>query len=188
MSFVGVAAAVGGATGIYKIVKGAHQNHLANKVDVPEANYSSSPYAAKMLAEATNLKNGPMAGKTTAQQNIYANGANANASVERNATSGSQALALLAGIQGNTNNAFNQLGQEEGNYHLNAINNYNGALQANINEGDKVYQSDLQKRLAAIQEKTSLRQAGTANMGSGFNDIANNAMMYASYKNGQKEA
>lgn len=185
MSFVGVAAGIGAVGGLFKIGEGIHQNHLANKVVVPDASYESSPYAAKMLGEATRLKNAPMPGLQTATQGIETSEADTNAGVQRNATSGSQALALLAATHGQTDSAFSSLSTEQNQYQQNAENNYNNALNTEIGEGDKVYQSDLQKRLSAIQEKTGLRGAAATNVGSGVNDVTNNAFMYGAYLNGQ---
>lgn len=185
MSFIGVAAGIGAGTGLIKIGMGLHQNHLANKIKVPDATYVSSPYAAKMLAEATRLKNSRMPGATDAINGIYGSGANAMGSVDRNATSSAQALSMLGAIQGNTDSAFNNLSQQQNNYQLNAENSYNNALNTEIGEGDKVYQSDLQKRQDAINQKNALRGAGTQNIGGGLNDIQNNAFAYAAFRNGQ---
>jgi len=182
MSFIalGAAAGVGILGGAVKIGMGAHQNKLANKVVVPDASYTTSPYAQKMYGQAQMLLNSRQPGAASAEQNIMGSQANAMGSVERNATSGSQALAMLGGIQGNTDQAFNNLQQQEGQWKLNTLNNYNQASNAMINEGDKVYQSDLQKRLEAINEKNSLRGAATQNIGNGINDFQNTAFMAAS--------
>lgn len=183
MSFIAVGAAEAG--GVFKILHGAHQNKLANKVVVPEASYTTSPYAQKMYGQAQMLLNSRQPGMAAAEQNIMGSQANAMGSVERNATSGSQALAMLGGIQGNTDNAFQGLQQQEGQWKLNALNNYNQASNAMVNEGDKVYQSDLQKRLEAINEKNALRGSGTQNIGNGANDITNSAFLYEMMKKNQ---
>ena len=184
MSFVGIAAGVGAATGIFKIAKGAHQNSLANKVVVPEANYETSPYAVKMMDEANRIKDSRMAGAADAENNIFGTQANATGAIGRNATSGAQALAMLAATQGNTNQAFNGLRAQEGNDFWMKQNAFNNAGQLMIGEGDKKYQDALRKRQEAIQEKMALRGAGTQNIGGGMNDIMNNAFMFASNYDG----
>jgi hypothetical protein len=183
MSFIGVSVGVG--TGLLKTVIGMHQNKLANGVNVPDATYSASPYASKILGQANMMLNAPMPGAATAENDIQGNQSDAIGSAERNATSGTQALAMLGGIQGNTNNADNSLATQQGQYKLNAVNNYNQANQGMVNEGDKVYQSDLQNRLEAIQQKTSLRGAAAQNIGGGLNDISNNAFLMHSFNNSQ---
>lgn len=186
MSFIGVAAGIGAIGGAVKIFQGAHQNKLANKVVVPDASYTTSPYAQKMYGQAQMLLNSRQPGAAAAEQNIMGSQANAMGAVDRNATSGSQALAMLGAINGNTDQAFQNLNEQEGQWKLSALNNYNQASNAMINEGDKVYQSDLQKRLEAINEKNSLRGAATQNIGNGMNDFQNTAFMAAMLKQNAK--
>lgn len=160
-----------GASALFKLFTGARQNRLANRTQVPTADYQTSPYAQKMLGHAQMLLNSRMPGAMNAQQNILSNQANAYGQVERNATSGQQALALLGGIQGNTNSAFNQLGQQEASYGLQTTNNYNLANEAMTAENDKMFQWDtLRKRQEAIAQKNALRGAGTQNIGNGINE------------------
>lgn len=180
MSFVGIAAGVGAASGIFKIGQGIHQNNLANKVVVPEANYETSPYAVKIMDEANRIKNSRMAGAADAENNIFGSQANATGAINRNSTSGAQALAMLAATQGNTNAAFNGLRAQEGNDFWMKQNAFNNAGQIMIGEGDKKYQDDVRKRQEAIAEKSGLRGAGTQNIGGGMNDLMNNAFMFAS--------
>ena len=170
-----------GASALYKGIKGAQQNRFANKIKVPEASYETSPYAAKILGEANMLKNARMPGAQNAEQNIMGNQANAYGNVERNATSGSQALAMLAGIQGNTNQAFNTLGQQEGNFSLSALGNWNQANQGMTYEHEKLFQDALRKRQEAIAQKNALRGAGTQNIGNAMNEATSLAYMSVSY-------
>jgi hypothetical protein len=164
--------------GLYKIGQGIHQNNLANKVVVPQANYDTSPYAMKMLDEANRLKNSQMPGAADATRGIYGAQSNASGAIDRNATSGAQALAMLSASQGTSDNAFNQLRGQEGQYNLEMLNNYNNANQGMINEGDKVYQDRVRKQQQAIAEKNALRGAGTQNLGGGMNDLINTGYMY----------
>ena len=177
MSFVGIAAGVSAGTGIIKLFHGAHQNKLANQVKIPEASYETSPYAQNILAEATRLKNSQMPGMNSAVNNIYGNQANSMGSVERNATSGAQALAMTAAIQGNTNQAFQGLSNQQNQYAQNQEQNYVNANQGMINEGDKVYQDRVRQQQQAIAEKNALRGAATQNFGGGLNDLTNSAFM-----------
>lgn len=72
-------------------------------LDVANQNYATNQ----------NAYNGRMAGATNLEGNINANQAGTLASMGRNATDSSQLLALAGGVQGNTNQAFNQLGMDE---------------------------------------------------------------------------
>lgn len=184
MTFMSVAAGVSAGTGVIKLIQGLHQNHLANKINVPEASYETSPYAKNILAEATRLKNSQMPGMSAARDNIYGNEANAIGSVERNATSGAQALATIAGISGNTNQAFQGLANQQNQYAQNQEQNYVNANQGMINEGDKVYQDRVRQQQQAIAEKNALRGAGTQNMGGGLNDLTNSAFLSYQMNNG----
>lgn len=177
-----LALAAGAGAGLFKAFQGIHQNNLANRIVVPDANYETSPYAIKMLDEANRIKDSRMKGQAEAERNIYGSQSNATGAIGRNATSGSQALALIAAINGNTNNAFNNLRSQEGNDFWMKQNAFNNANQVMIGEGDKTYQDAVRKREEAIQEKMSLRGAGTQNIGGGINDIINNAFMYSSLK------
>lgn len=181
MSFVGIAVGVG--TGLFKIGKGMRQDNLANKVVVPNANYETSPYAINILDEANRIKNSRMAGAADAERGIYGSQAAVTGAVGRNATSGTQALAMLAAAGGNTNAAFNNLRAQEGNDFWQKENAYNNGNNTMIAEGDKRYADAVRKRQEAIAEKTGLRGAATQNMGGGLNDLANNAFMYSQIQN-----
>jgi hypothetical protein len=181
--FMVAGAAAGALGGLYKIGQGIHQNNLAKKVVVPGASYTSSPYAASMLEEARRIKNSAQPGMASATRNILGNEGNTTAAINRNATSGSQALALLSASEGNTNQAFNQLDQNQNQWQESTLNNFNNANLGMINEGDKVYQDAVRKRQEAIAEKNALRGAGAQNTGGAINDLANNAFFLASVKN-----
>lgn len=91
--------------------------------------YEQSPYAKSRLGLATQLLNSRMPGATAMERNIYANQANFNSQVDRNATGGSQALALAAAGQGETNQAFNNMGVSEAQDYYRRLGNYNQASE-----------------------------------------------------------
>ena len=171
-----IPAALGAVSGIVKGIKGIHQNNLANSVVVPDATYNSSPYAAAMLASANQLRNSRMTGAASAAQNIDANQSNSMDAVGRNATSGAQALSMVGAIQGQSNNAFNSLRQQEGADEQYKNNNWNMANQQMIGVGDKEYADRVRKQNMAIQEKSGLRQAANTNIGGAINDMTNGVM------------
>lgn len=174
-----IPSAVGAVTGLIKTIKGAHQNNLANQVVVPNASYNTSPYAQAVLAQADQYKNSRMAGAGAAENNIDANQSSTIGAIGRNAMSGSQALSLIMGAQGNTNQAFNNLRQQEGQDQYNKINNWNNANAQMVGEDDKMYADRVRKQNLAINEKNALRGASTQNSGNGMNDFGNAAMLEA---------
>jgi len=167
-----------GIGAVAKLIKGAHQNKLANQVVVPEANYQISPYAQNTLDLSKQMFNSRMPGMASAERNIQGNNANANASVMRGTTDASQALAMMAATQGQTDQAFQNLGLQEGQYKQNAYANVASANQGMTAENDKLYQDRVRKQEMAINEKNALRGASTANVGGGMNDLINGAWMY----------
>ena len=161
-----------------KLIKGAHQNKLANNVVIPDATYTKSPYADNTLELAKQMFNSQMPGEATAERNIQGNNANANAQITRGSTDASQALALMAGSQGETDQAFTNLDQQAANYKMQTYGNLASANQGETNENDKVYQDMVRKQMMAINEKNALRGASTANVGNGMNDLISGAFMY----------
>ena len=177
---------ISGLGSLVKIGVGAHQNHLANKVVVPNATYTSSPYAANNLGTAEQMFNGRMAGAGTAEQNILNNGANAEGSIQRNSTSGAQSLALAMASQGQTDHSLQQLGQQEGNYKMNMLNNLNMANDGMTMEGTKVFNDNVRKQNLAIGEKNSLRGSAMQNIGTGINEMGAAADLIYKQSQGSK--
>jgi len=163
-------AGIGALGSFYKIAHGIRQSNLANKVVVPDADYQKTG----LVPMATQMFNGRMPGATIAENNIMANQGSAMASTERNATSGTQALALLGAIQGQTNNAFVGLGQQEANYKLNTFNNLE---RITTRENEMDYADEVRKRQEAIAEKTALRGSGNQNVAGGINDATSIAYL-----------
>lgn len=183
MSFAAVA--VGGiGLGLVGTVGKMFGNAKANKTlgqlkgQIPT--YASSPYAAQRLALANTMLNAKMPGSSTIERGIYGNQANQMANINRNATDSSQALALGAATQGATNQAFEQEGLDQNQYHQQALNNLTGAQEGMINEGDKVYQSqqtkfgDLAQIEGAQNQNTQNTWGSIANLGFGMADLGVN--------------
>ena len=103
------------------------------------------------------------------ERNIYGNQANQLANVNRNATDASQALALGSAAQGQTNQAFQNLGTQEQQDYYNRLQNYTGAQQGMIAEGDKAYQDQVRK----FQDMAGLRGAQMQNTQNAWNSVAN---------------
>ncbi len=148
-------------------------NRMQKGINPMDPTYKVSPYAQQRLGLAQNLLNARMPGATAMERNIYGNQANQMANVERNATSGSQALAMGSAAQGQTNQAFQNLGVQEQQDYYNRLGNQTSALQGMTQEGDKVYQDQLRD----YQEKMSLKNAylgaSMQNRTTSWNSLAN---------------
>jgi hypothetical protein len=163
-----------------QVMKTGNESKTANDlkarsdaINPSDPTYKPSPYAQERLGLAQTLLNARMPGATAMERNIYGNQANQQANIERNATSGSQALAMGAAAQGQTNQAFQNLGVQEQQDYYNRAQNLSGAQAGMTQEGDKVYQDQLRD----YQEKQSLKNAylGAAiqNKQTAYNSFAN---------------
>lgn len=155
--------------GIGSIFGNRKSNRELEKLIKQNPTYQSNPIAGQRMALAQQLLNARMPGAASQERNIYGAQANTLANVQRNATDSSQALALAAGTQGQTNQAFNQLGIQEGQDYYNRLNNLTGAQQGMIQEGDKVYQDQVRK----FQDLAAIRGAQNQNRQSTWQGISN---------------
>lgn len=101
--------------------------------------YESSPYAGNNLGLAQTLLNSRMAGAQSRENNIATSGANTRASVGRNATDSSQALAAMVGSQGAQDQSYNDLALQEGQDAQMKQQNLINANQGMVAEGDKLH-------------------------------------------------
>lgn len=154
-----------------KIGLGLLQNAKANKIHPQWQQYQANPLAAQQLGTAQNAYNGRMGGAVQEEQNIFNNQANTQASVDRNATDSGTALAMAAAGQGSTNDALNKLGIQEAQNKYNLLGNLNQAYGTNIAEGDKVYNSMLQKYQMDSGAQQQLRSSAFNNIFGGANDF-----------------
>lgn len=162
---VGAVGLVGG------IVSRSNSNKKLKKLsDAASANqYQENPLAAKRLAMANTLLNARMPGATAAEKNIRVSGANALASVQRNATSGNQVLALGAGIQGQEGQQFENLAGMEANDYQRRYANQQSAIEGQIAEGDKVQGSKQQ----VLGQQAQIQGAQAANTANNWSSISN---------------
>lgn len=182
-----VAVGVAGVGLATKFISSASQKKAAKKVRPEYVPYEESPYAKEQFGVLQNAYNAPMPGMEQAQQNIAGAQANFNNQVGRNATDSSQALALGGLSAGASNNAFSNLAVDNAKYKNDMLNNLMQGYQAMIGEGDKVYQSKMDKYLSDVQAKMALRNAAAQNFGSAIND-AQSVAQYGNYYNwGQKK-
>lgn len=166
-----------------KIFAGAKQNKLANQINPVFQQYQKNPLAQENLAVNKNMFYGADPASIKAQSNVMQAQSNQLSSAQRNATDASQLLALGAGLQGGTNEAFSRLAAQEAEGKAGLLTNLGQAYRGAISEGDKAYESMLQKYQMDSQAKAALRGAGQQNIFGGIGDIAGGLMQYGMFKN-----
>lgn len=154
--------------GIGKLFSRGKSNRELEKLMKSNPAYKSNPIAAQRLGLAKQLLNARMPGAVAAERNIYTNQANATAGATRAATDSSQLLATAGEIQGNTNDAFGNLGQNEAQDYYRRLDNLGGAQEGMIREGDKVYQDEVRR----FQDTAAIKGAQSANRGNNWGDIS----------------
>ncbi len=133
-----------------------------------DPNYTQSGFAQDTLDSAKMNLNSRMAGAGQAQNNIFANQANTVAGFNRNATDASQLLSLNAAAQGQTNNAFNQLGAQEAQDKQQKIQAVAAANAGMTEEHTKSFDDKVrqwQDQLGIAMKKNEMKQQSWKNLG-----------------------
>lgn len=178
------ASAIGMGIGLIGSIGQLFGNAKANKelraLQASDPSYNANPLAQQRLGLAQTLLNARMPGSASMERNIYGNQANTISNINRNSTDSSQALALGAAAQGSTNQAFDQLGQQEAQDYQRRYSNLVGAQEGAINEGDKVFQDNVRRfgDRGQIQGAINANRQNTwqsiSNLGFGISDLAQN--------------
>ena len=161
------------------LITAGKQNKLARGINPVNTTYDESPYIKDLYGEGRNLYQGRMAGAGTAEQNLLTNQANVLSNVGRNATSGSKALAVAAGVQGQTNQGFQDLAQTETQDKQRRFGIYSNVSQLMSQEGDKVYQDKLRKYYDDLNYKRGLEGAAMQNKANFWQGLDDTAMAVA---------
>jgi len=163
------------------LITSGKQKRMAKGINPVNTTYEESPYIKQLYGEGRNLYQGRMAGANQMQQNILSNQANNIANVERNATSGAQALAIASGLQGNSNQAFSDLALKEAQDKQSRFGILSNVSQLMTQEGDKVYQDKLRKYYDDLNYKRALEGASMQNKQNffgGLDDAVNTAASF----------
>lgn len=143
MSAVGMGIGlIGGIGGIFGNKKSQRE---LNRLIGQDPRYTANPIAAQRMGLAQTLLNARMPGAAAGERNIYQNQANMMGNVNRNATDASQALALAAAGQGQSNQAFGNLATQEAQDYQRRYGNLVQAQEGQIQEGDKVFQDQVRR-------------------------------------------
>lgn len=155
--------------GIGNMFSAGKSNRQLNSLLSQDPTYKANPLVAQRLGLANTLLNSRMPGAASAERNIYQNQANTQANFNRNSTDSSQALALAAAGQGQTNQAFSNLETQEAQDYQRRYGNLVGAQDASIQEGDKVFQDQVRR----FQDAAQIRGAQAQNRSSAWNSLSN---------------
>lgn len=168
-----IPAALAGINAIGKFFSGAKQTKESKSINPVWQQYKSSPFAGQQLALAKQMFNDPSMGtRGDITRNLFSNNANFMDNVNRNATDASQALALGAAGLGQTNEDLSRANIGFMNNKANMLQNLNQAYGTMINEGDKEYESLLQKYGMDVERKDALRSSGAQNKYGAVSDLA----------------
>jgi len=163
--------------GIGKMFGRAKANRELKNLMKQDPTYQADPRVMQManqrLGLANTLLNARMPGASAAERNIYTNQANQLAGLNRGATDASQALAVAAGIGGQTNQAFENLGQQEAQDYYNRLGNLNNAQQGVMNEATRIEGNQYQDQLRKYQNKLDIQGAIQQNRQNTWGDISN---------------
>lgn len=155
--------------GIGKMFGRGKANRRLEKLQAEDPVYTANPLASERLSLSKTLLNARAPGAAAAERNIYASGGNATANAEKYSTDSSQLLSQGAVIQGQQQQAFNELGLEETNDYQRRFGNYVGAQEGMINEQDKVFQDQTRR----FGDKAQIQGAKNENNQNTWGDISN---------------
>lgn len=148
------------------------QQRLADEINPVDSTYNISEYSKRNLGMYQQERFGRMKGAASAERNIMANQAGALAGIERNSTDSSQSLAMLAGLQGQTDQSFMGLADRENANNQNAMAGLSGAYATMNEEQRRVYEDQVRKFNNDTAAKAALQNASWANKMSATNDLA----------------
>lgn len=174
-----VGAGISLANQIGKWFSGNKQTKEAKKINPVFNQYKTNPYAKTQLGLAQQLFGGRMAGATEMEKNILSSQGSVLDGIDRTATDGAQALAAKIATQGQTDQSFSNLQTLEKQNKYDMLSNLNESYGQLINEGDKEYDSMLEKFRFDSGRKDALMSAGKMNKYGAVNDISSLAMQYS---------
>jgi hypothetical protein len=163
-----IGAGIGLIGGIGGLLSAGKANRQLEGLLRRDPQYQVNPLAQQRLAYANTLLNARMPGAAAMDRNIYGAEANQMANIQKNAADGSQALAMGAASQGQTDQAFGNAAQVENQDFQRRYQNQVGAQEGMINEDDKVYQD----RLRRLQDEANIRGAQAQNRQGAWNAIS----------------
>ena len=168
---------IGLVGGIGKMIGRGKANRELKALAKQDPTYSADPRIMQMANQRLGLANtllaARMPGAATAERNIMTNQANQLAGLNRGATDASQALAVAAGIGGQTNQSFENLGQAEAQDYYRRLGIQGEAQQGVMNEAQRVEGNMFNDQLRKYQNKMDIQGAISQNRQNTWGDISN---------------
>lgn len=175
LPFAAIALGAGALKGITSAVQGFGAGRQAKKINPVWKQYQTSQYAKDMVGDAQSRLNARDFGAQALYNNIQTGAQNAMAGVQRNALTPAAALAAVAGISGQTNQSLFQQAQAEAQNFYQRQGRLDQARGVMIQEGDKEYNSMLQKYNMDMDRKTALENKRDQSFMNAFGSIADGA-------------
>ena len=163
---------------IFGAVAGMKADKKLSKLLNENPSYTQSPYAKERYDLAKTLLNSRMAGSATMERGIQSAAGNAYGNIQRNTTDSSQALAMMAGIQGQAGEQSTNLGRLEGQDYQQKLANLSGAQEGMTVEHKDMFDDTLrrwQDRVNVTMAQNALRQQGAKNINS-YGDSMNSSL------------
>ena len=163
---------------IFGAVAGMKADKKLSKLLNENPSYTQSPYAKERYDLAKTLLNSRMAGSATMERGIQSAAGNAYGNIQRNTTDSSQALAMMAGIQGQAGDQSTNLGRLEGQDYQQKLANLSGAQEGMTVEHKDMFDDTLrrwQDRVNVTMAQNALRQQGAKNINS-YGDSMNSSL------------
>lgn len=168
---------IGAAGAIGKMFGRGKANRELRRLEKENPVYSADPRVMQManqrLGLANTLLNARMPGAMQAERNIYTNQANMLGRLDRNATDAGQALSVAAGIGGQTDQSFSDLGMNEAQDYYRRLGMQQDAQQGVMNEATRIEGNQYNDQLRRFNDKMSIRGAIQQNRQNTWGDISN---------------
>lgn len=175
LPFAAIALGAGALKGITSAIQGFQAGREAKKINPIWKQYETSQYAKEGLGDAQSRLNARDFGAQALYNNIQTGAQNAMANVQRNAMTPASALAAVAGVNAQTNQAMFQQAANEAQNFYRRQSNLNQARGTMIREGDKVHNSIMQKYQMDMDRKTALENKRDQSFVNAFGSIAGTA-------------
>ena len=161
---------------INSLIQGNKQKKMAGRINPVNAVAEVNQPIQNLYHEGRNLYQGKAYGQNAAEQGLLTQNANFNENVNKNATSGSQAIATMAGALGSTNQGFVDLSTNAGQEKTNRFGINSQVSQLMSREQDKVYNDKLRNYYDDLNYKRGLEGASMQNKAGffgGLDDLVN---------------
>ena len=148
---------------INSLIQGKKQKKMARGINPVNDFAEVNQPIQDLYTEGRNLYQGKAYGQNAAEQGLLTQNANYNAGVQKNATSGSQAIAAQIAGLGSTNQGFVDLGISGGQEKQNRFGVMSNVSQLLSQEQDKVHQDKLRNYYDDLNYKRGLEGAAMQN-------------------------